>query len=261
MSRSLGRIYGHAHFGRETGERDARLRQLLSELFPELTVAGGPFRGLKYPHAQSFGSALLPKLLGSYESELHQVLEETLGHDYTTIVDIGCAEGYYAVGLGLKFPKATVYCFDIEQRARDLCLELVKANGLQGRVHIGGLCDKAVLRKIDLGEKALILSDCEGYEGVLFTAEIAALLAKHDLIIETHDFIDINISSILREAFRETHEVRSIRSTDDIQKAHTYRYPQLDKYDIDTRRLVLGERRPAIMEWLVMAPIKATEES
>ena len=93
------------------------------------------------------------------------------------------------------------------------------------------------------------------------TAEIAALLAKHDLIIETHDYIDINISSILRKAFRETHEVRSIRSTDDIQKAHTYRYPELDKYDIDTRRLVLGERRPAIMEWLVMTPIKATEES
>ncbi len=260
LSRALGCIYGHAHFTRVTGERDARLRQLRSDLFPDPTVAGGPFKGLKYQQAQSFGSALLPKLLGSYESELHPVFEEMFANDYATIVDIGCAEGYYAVGLGLKFPKATVYCFDIEPCARDLCFELAKANGLEKRIHIGGFCDQAVLRNIELGEKALIISDCEGYEGVLFTSEIAALLARHDLIVETHDFIDINISSKVRHAFRDTHQIRSFKSLDDIEKAHRYRYSELDKYDLDTRRLVLGERRPAIMEWLVMTPVRAAAE-
>src|SRR5207248_3086872 len=150
---------------REGSERDERLRQLASELFSEPTVAEGPFKGMQYGSVQSFGSALLPKLLGSYESKLHPVLEEMFVNDYTTIVDIGCAEGYYAVGLGLKFPKAIIYCFDIEQRARSMCLALAKANRISERMHIAGFCDETALRNIDLGDKALILSDCEGYEG------------------------------------------------------------------------------------------------
>ncbi|MGB6384374.1 MAG: hypothetical protein WBD25_06560 [Terriglobales bacterium] len=254
LSDSLGRIYGHARFTREVGERDETLRKLTQEMFPELTVAGGPFKGMRYPSGQSYGSALLPKLLGSYESELHAVLEEMLTNQYTAIVDIGCAEGYYAVGLGLRVANADVYAFDISTHARKICGDMAQLNRLDGRAHIGGFCDEAVLRSISLGSKALIISDCEGYEGTLFTREVADFLARHDIIVETHDFIDIDISSRLRDVFARTHQIRSIKSIDDIEKAHTYRYSQLDRYDTMTKRLVLGERRPAIMEWLVMTP-------
>jgi hypothetical protein len=254
LSDSLGHIYGHARFTREIGERDETLRKLARELFPELTVAGGPFRGMRYPSGQSYGSALLPKLLGSYESELHPVLEEMLANEHNAVVDIGCAEGYYAIGLGRRIAHANIHAFDISTYARELCRNMAKLNGLDDRVRIGGFCDEAALRSIPLGKRALIISDCEGYEGVLFTSEIAELLAQHDIIVETHDFIDIDLSSKLRDVFARTHQVRSIKSTDDIEKAHTYRYPQLDKYDTRTRRLILGERRPAIMEWLAMTP-------
>ncbi len=254
LSDSFGRIYGHARFTREIGERDETLRNLARELFPDLTVAGGPFRGMRYPSGQSYGSALLPKLLGSYESELHPVLEAMLANQYTAIVDIGCAEGYYAVGLGLRVAQADIYAFDISLHARKLCEDMARLNGLDCRIRIGGFCDEAALRSIPLGSKALIISDCEGYEGTLFTSEIAEILAGHDIIVETHDFIDIDISPTLHDVFARTHQVRSIKSIDDIEKAHTYRYAQLDRYDTKTRRLILGERRPAIMEWLVMTP-------
>jgi hypothetical protein len=62
-----------------------------------MTVANGPFKGLRYPSVHTFGSALFPKLLGSYESELHPVLGGMMGNGYTTVVDIGCGEGYCAV--------------------------------------------------------------------------------------------------------------------------------------------------------------------
>lgn len=254
FSNALGQIYGHARFTREIGERDEHLRRLTRELFPEdAIVVSGPFAGLKYL-PQSHGSALLPKLLGSYESELHPVLAELAVNEYTTIIDIGCAEGYYAVGLGLKFPKASIYAFDIDMRARQLCRELAETNGVAERLHIAGFCDAETLRSIPLGRKALIISDCEGYEGSLFTSQIASLLRGHDLIVETHDFIDIEISSRLGDIFAPTHRVRSIKSIDDIEKAHTYRYPQLENYALPTRRLIVAERRPAIMEWLVMTP-------
>src|SRR5215471_7495102 len=251
-SRALGSVYDRATLTREIRGRDESLRKLGRELFPQLIVSGGPFKGMRYPSAQSYGSALLPKLLGSYESELHRDLETVLCNEYASIINIGCAEGYYAVGLGLRCPKAEIYAFDIDADARRICVELGKLNGVEERLHIGEFCDQATLRSLPLGDRALIISDCEGYEEVLFTNEMASVLARHDLIVETHDFINIEISSTLHDIFNRTHQVRSIKSSDDIEKAHTYQYAQLNPYDTKTKRLILAEGRPAIMEWLVM---------
>jgi hypothetical protein len=228
------------------------IEQIAVQLFPELTVSSGPFKTLRYPLAQSICSTLLPKLLGSYESELHPVLDDVLRNDYDAIVDIGCAEGYYAIGLALRFPHAQVYAFDTDPRSKQLCAEMGKLNCVADRLHIGDLCDQQVLRTLPLGEHALIVSDCEGYEGRLFDEQLAEFLVKHDLIIETHDFIDIELSSKLRDAFAETHEIRSIKSLDDIEKAHTYYDAKLDSFNIRDRFRILREGRPTIMEWLVM---------
>jgi len=252
LSDYFGRVYGHAQFVRQVKNQDEKLMRIVRELFPTLTVANGPFTGMRYPAAESYGSMLLPKLLGSYESELHRALEGFFANDYTAIVDIGCAEGYYAVGLGLRFGRASVYAFDTSPKARQMCAEMAALNGLGSRIHIGSLCDADTLRSIPLGDKALIISDCEGYENVLFSRELAGFLANHDLIIEAHDFIDIEISPNLRRIFSKTHHVDPISSTDDIEKAHTYQFAELDRYTTSERCTILGERRPGIMKWLVL---------
>ena len=252
LSDYFGRVYGHAQFVRQVKNRDEKLMGIVRELFPTLTVANGPFKGMRYPAAESYGSMLLPKLLGSYESELHPVVEAFFANDYTAIVDIGCAEGYYAVGLGLRFPRANIYAFDTSPKARQMCAEMAALNGLGSKVHIGSLCDAETLRSIPLGDKALIICDCEGYENVLFSREIASFLANHDLIIEAHDFIDIEISPNLRRIFSQTHHVDPISSLDDIEKAHTYQFAELDRYTTSERFAILGERRPGIMKWLVL---------
>lgn len=228
------------------------IRKTAHELFSGLAVAHGPFKGLRYPSAQSAASALLPKLLGSYESELHAEIEDLLKNRYDAIVDIGCAEGYYAIGFALRKPDAEIYAFDLNPHARDACSEMAKLNCVADRVHLRGMCEQAALRSISLGERSLILSDCEGYETTLFTSEIAESLVKHDLIIETHDAVDIETSEKIRAAFSGTHDVRSIRSVDDIEKAHTYRYAELNSFGVRERHRILREQRANIMEWLVM---------
>ena len=247
----FGRVYGHARFARREVEREEATKRIARELFPTLTVVTGPFRGMKYPSLRAVGSALLPKLLGSYESELHSALELMLARNYSTIVDIGCAEGYYAVGLALRLPAAEVFAFDTDARGREACAEMAMLNSVDVRVHIGSLCDANVLRSLPLGSRALIVVDCEGYEKALFSSGLLDVLVKHDLIIEVHDFIDITISYHLKGIFGRTHHVQSIKSKDDIEKAHSYRYEQLEKYDPNERLLILAERRPAIMEWLI----------
>lgn len=255
-SEKLAHVYACARSGRSEDERDQKLRDLSGRLFPDLTVMNGPFSGLRYPSARSCGSTILPKLLGSYEAELHPVIDAILRRQYSAIVDIGCAEGYYAVGLGQKFTNATIYAFDIDDNARKSCIELATLNGVAARLRMGSFCNEETLRTIQLGQKALIISDCEGYEARLFTKEMARFLAPHDILIETHDFIDIDISTMLKSTFSETHAVSSITSIDDIQKAHTYSYSIIAGLDTKTKALILSEIRPAIMEWLFIQSIR-----
>jgi hypothetical protein len=250
LSDYLGRTYRRAQSVREPERGPIQIAP--EQLVPDLVVANGPFKKLRYMSGQSVNSVLFPKLLGSYESELHAVLDELLRNDYNTVVDVGCAEGYYAVGLALRLPHAEVYAFDIDPHARQLCSKMARLNGVADRIHIGEFCNEEVLRSIPLGERALILSDCEGYEGSLFNRQLAEFLLNHDVIIETHDFIDIELSVKMRDAFTVTHHVRSIKSVDDIEKAHNFNDGALESYSTWDKYRILRENRPAIMEWLVM---------
>jgi len=227
-------------------------QKALEAISGDLTVKHGPFQGMIYPASKSAGSALIPKLLGSYERELHPVLEKICSAGYSEIVDIGCAEGYYAVGLAMRVQTATVFAYDTNIEAINLCEQMARRNGVARRVVTGSFCDAGVLRSIPLTQKALVISDCEGYEKDLFTEEVAAHLARHDLLVEVHDFVDIEISAIIRRRFQGTHLITAVQSVDDITKAHSYCYDELRRFDLATRRAMLAECRPSIMEWFYM---------
>jgi hypothetical protein len=145
-----------------------RLSFIRSQL-PNLTVQNGPFAGMRYPKAASIGSALVPKLIGCYEKELHTVIEEICATDYTSIVDVGCAEGYYAIGLGMRLSNASVMAFDTNEEAIALCNEMARLNNVSSRLITGGFCSDLLLSRLPLGDRSLIICDCEGYELTLFT--------------------------------------------------------------------------------------------
>src|SRR4051812_27066698 len=100
-------------------------------------ILGGPFAGMDYVDHATEG-ALMPRLLGTYESELHPHLATFAAEGLDDIVDVGCAEGYYAVGLARMMPAVTVHAFDIDEKARAACAELAGRNGVAERVRIGG---------------------------------------------------------------------------------------------------------------------------
>lgn len=233
--------------------RKAVQKKYLDQIFPELVVKNGPFSGMKYPSAASVGSTLFPKLLGSYERELSGVLQKICGTNYSDIVDIGCAEGYYAVGLSMVLPNANIYAYDVSDVARKQCREMFTLNSInKSRYSIGEFCDSDTLTSLKLGNKALILSDCEGCEKTLFNSKVRDKLSCHDLLIEAHDCIDIEISTYLSQLFESTHNITIVESVDDIQKAKRYAYPEISHLNLDEKRIVLGERRSSIMEWLFL---------
>src|SRR5436305_14622456 len=74
-----------------------------------LTVQRGPFAGLRFPRfAVGRGEMVVPQLLGAYEEELHPVFEELAPRRFDRIVDVGASDGYYAVGMALRWPEALV---------------------------------------------------------------------------------------------------------------------------------------------------------
>ena len=68
-------------------------------------VQSGPFKGMQFVSHSSEGCHV-PKLLGSYEQELHVHIEAAIARGYGHVVNIGVAERYYAVGLAIRMPTA-----------------------------------------------------------------------------------------------------------------------------------------------------------
>jgi SAM-dependent methyltransferase len=228
--------------------------EALKIISPDLTVRHGVFKGLKYPVKQSVGSVLIPKLLGSYEQELQPLLQRLKARNYSEIVDIGCAEGYFAIGLGRLFPATKIFAYDTNPEGVRLCRLMAQVNQVENRLVTGSFCDAAALQKLPLTRRALVVSDCEGYEKSLFTPETVRKLANHDVLIEVHDFVDLAISSKLRAVFEATHHLEIITSIDDVKKAQTYDYPELATFDLAQRKILLAEHRVSIMEWFYFSP-------
>lgn len=74
---------------------ESRFRNKCDRCFADSVVKSGPFAGLRYPSITSYGSAIYPKLIGTYESELFCDINNLMKDTYDSIIDIGFAEGYY----------------------------------------------------------------------------------------------------------------------------------------------------------------------
>ena len=112
-------------------------------------VLSGPFQGMILPDEESWGDGDRgSKILGCYEINLHQVLLIAVGRKPSVIVNVGCAEGYYAVGLARLLPEVTVHAFDIDKRAQIACKKGAERNGVASRTKVAGLCDVGKLQEI-----------------------------------------------------------------------------------------------------------------
>lgn len=241
-----------AQSSRTKFERDRIRMDALPRVCPDLVVRNGVFQGMKYPEAKSIGSVMFPKLLGSYERELEPTIEAICQTHYTEIIDIGCAEGYYAVGLARRMPTATVYAYDINSEALRLCREMARLNGVEDRVVTNSFCGPETLTSLPITEKGLIFCDCEGYEKQLFTKDNASSLARVDLVVEVHDGIDLSISSYLHDLFAATHHVEMIDAIRDTKRLREYKYDELEPFDLNTRLILIGEFRVISTGWLYM---------
>ncbi|MGZ8182613.1 MAG: hypothetical protein ACXWT1_11675 [Methylobacter sp.] len=178
-----------------------------------IRVLSGPFVGMFYFNDVVWG-AITPKWLGSYEEELHEVMaQEILTANYNAILDVGAAEGYYAVGLARACPNALVYSFDIAPYARKLQRRLAELNHVRN-LRIGKRCTHREINRLVTG-RCLIIADIEGFEYELLDPEKANLMKYCDLLVEVHGFNGLSAEQVQQELcqrFASTHRQSIISS-------------------------------------------------
>jgi hypothetical protein len=215
-----------------------------------LTVLRGPFTGLQLDERMvSVSGDLVAKLLGTYERELRPAFQEWIAAAPARVVDVGAAEGYYAVGLAHAIPSATVLAFDIDPAARQRCQELAARNGVADRVDVRSECTPEALGELP-ADGVVLLSDCEGCEAGLLDPERQPLLRGWPIVVELHDFIDPSISATLRRRFEASHDIELITE----HPVDEREVPELASLDREQRELLLSENRPTVMSWFCMRP-------
>lgn len=172
-------------------------------------VSAGPFKGMTYITAGSEGSTSA-RLLGAYETALHPVIEDIVARGYEQVIDVGCAEGYYAVGLARRTPQARIIARDLNPDAREKCAELARANGVLHQIEIGGAMAHGDF-DICAHAKTLVICDIEGAEAQLLDPERATGLRAADILVEVHDCFVAGLSGQIALRFAASHDVQTLQ--------------------------------------------------
>lgn len=235
-------------------ERQARISR---EVF-EMTggqVRHGPFSGMRLSGDTWWGELDLgSQCLGLYEKELLDVIEAMEPGQFDAFIDIGAADGYYAVGVLHAHKVHKCICFEQSPEGRRAIEENWQRNGSPGDLAIHAEANLETISKLqgaDIG-RALVVVDIEGFEFTLLQPQVLELLSSCTVIVEIHNWVENFLEryeQLLRNAARHF-DVSFIERTE----RQTSHLPELRDFTDDNRLLLTSERRPCLMRFLKLEP-------
>jgi hypothetical protein len=191
-------------------EQLARQRRLGAKVSPGNVVRSGPFAGMRY-HDPATNSVLLPKLAGTYELEVAHAIERMIRTQPDLVLDVGSAEGYYAVGMAWRLPRAKVVAFDLRSSQRYLTSRLAEMNGvdleIRGAASVGEV--EALLQS---SVNPVVICDIDGGEDVIIDPSAVPSLSRAALLVETHDMFVDSVTDRITHRLSSTHDVTFIAS-------------------------------------------------
>ena len=213
----------------------------------------GLFKGMRLSINTWWGKADLgSQCLGLYEKQILEFI--SLNGPYDTFLDIGAADGYYAIGmLHSQMAKRSI-CFEISEQGQASIKENWALNKSIGKLEVHGEANKATLSKTapKLCGKSLVLIDIEGAEFALLTPKIIAMLKRCEIIIEIHNWVEGFQSKYteLLTNLDKHYEINILKNA----AQNTESIPLLRSYTDENRLLVSSERRPCLMRFLHLKP-------
>ncbi|MCA3420860.1 MAG: hypothetical protein INF34_01265 [Roseomonas sp.] len=214
-----------------------------------LVVQGGPFAAMQLPPYSAEGCRA-PKLLGCYEEVLHPHLEKFIARGFDAVLNIGCAEGYYAIGLARRMQNTKIFAHDLNEGAQETCRAMAKLNGVADRITIDGLFSGGDFERFAALD-TLVMVDIEGAEEALLDPEAFHALRQMTIVVECHGGPKRGTTETLTSRFQPTHHVTRLDQT--------YSQPTLSPWMRDLghmdQLLAIWEWRGEPTPWLVMEPL------
>ena len=195
-------------------------------------------------------------LLGFYEQEVIEELVK-ISKYRKVFVDVGAADGIFAVGLLAADIYDQSICFEIDNQAKKNILNLAKKNNLDNKIMIFDEASVSTMQSLSSlnWNDACILIDIEGDEFNFITPDMLQTIKGSTLVIEIHDKYmndpkksKYDLEQILHKDYNIkviTTASRDLSQIDEIKHLHD-----------NERWLLCSEGRGWRMEWWVCEPNK-----
>ena len=218
-------------------------------------VAYGEFKGMRL-NKNNFWSKndLITYILSVYEKHVMNQLIKFSKLNNNVFIDIGAADGYFAVGMAYSKSFKKVYAFEIETLARENLKKNAKDNFCENKIFINKEANFNSLKKIiDTDEISTILIDIEGGEFELLTKDILNLVKKCMVIIELHPNL-VKDGSKKQERLLNICEDFFEISMIERESYNPNKFEELSEFTDEDRLISFGEGRGRNMQWLVLVP-------
>jgi ribosomal protein L11 methylase PrmA len=195
------------------------------------------------------------KFANSYQSnveirlELHPALKYAIERGPSTILNVGCADGFYAVGMAMRLSKATIFASDADPKAIRATMRNAELNGVAKQVVPIGIIHPGELDRYLKPFHSLLIMDCEGAEFSLLNPKNDPVLSSVDMIVEVH--LKAGSSERLWRQFEKTHQYQRLYylGRQGIADELTHQYQRLHHLG---RQGIADELRDNNQEWLVL---------
>lgn len=199
---------------------------------------------------------LSSKLLGFYEIQVQKKIVDLKNqYDLKYLVNFGAAEGYHAIGLVKNNYFEECYCFEEDEKTREVLHKSAISNKVEDKIKIYGKANFEETSKLldqNKLKKTLFLVDIEGGEFSLFNESSINLFKNGIILIENHEEIFPN-KILVKEFYQlmNNHFKKEILLNND---RNPFNIKELEHLPDDDRWLLMSEGRPCEMNWLVFTP-------
>jgi len=221
----------------------------------DFSVAYGPFKGMSFDRNVWWGTYDgITKMLGVYEQHILEKLIEFSRKGGATFIDIGAADGYFAVGMAYSKAFDRAYCFEISRPGQKYIQSNAEKNSCADQVIVKGEADYDSLKEIlDKENGAVVLIDIEGAEFDLLSKKVLDLLQQCHVICELHPWLHPNGYDEQEKLIGDAQDTFNV-SVIQRDAYNPNQFSELSDLKDEERLIAFGEGRGKNMEWLVLEP-------
>lgn len=194
-------------------------------------------------------------LLGIYEPQVLDTLTN-IADEYSYLVDIGAADGYYGVGLVASKIFKESFCFETNEYGRRVIRENAKINNVEEYVHVFGRAQKDFFKEVpkEKLEDSVVLIDIEGGEYELLEEFTFHALRFSAIVIELHEEAANKVEDSLVELIAKGSKTHSCSIITPAAKNPSL-YEELSHLGDHDRWLICSEGRAYDMRWIKFTPL------